>query len=112
MLIALNQFRRRHRKRLAALFAALALGSLVFAAHGALAERHMGDEMATCLATAQTAAMALAVMIAAVGASGWAPLSPAWIRAQAHVHAPAHQARARPIARTRAGPAVLQIFRC
>ncbi|MFP5364935.1 MAG: hypothetical protein ACLGI5_19625 [Thermoleophilia bacterium] len=63
MLIALNQLRRRHRQRLAAVLLALALCCLLVAAHSALAERHMGDDMAICLAVAQTAALALSIAV-------------------------------------------------
>jgi len=72
MLIALNQCQRRHHQRLAALALTLALCWLVFAARSALSERHLSDEMAACLAIAQTAALTLAVVIVAVARTGTA----------------------------------------
>lgn len=105
MPISLNQPPRRHHRRLAA----LALGWLVFAAHGALAEHHMGDDMAACLAVAQTAALALAVLIVAGATAHPALPSRAWARAASRPSLPS--ARRPPPPRSRAGPAFLQVFR-
>lgn len=110
MLISLNQLRRRHHQRLAALLLALMLGWLVFAAHSALAERHMGNDMAACLAIAQTAALALAVLIVA-GATA-RPVSPGSAGAHAALRPPIAPARRPSPPRSRAGPAFLQVFRC
>lgn len=109
MPIALNQFRRQHR-RLAALLLVLALCWLVIAAHSALAERHMGDGIAACLAVAQTAALALAVALAAVHSVNAAMARCAWPRADAPLRVRA--ARSQPLPRSRAGPVALQVFRC
>lgn len=108
MLIALNRLRRRHRHRLAAVLLALTLGCAVVAAHSALADRHMGDNMAVCLAVAQTAALFLAVAIAAGIATN--ALRPRWLdgRVVALVAWPTDTA---PEPRSRAGPALLQVFR-
>ena len=110
MLIALNQFQRRHHRRLAALLLVLALCWLVVAAHGALAERHMSDDIAACLAVVQTAALALSIVIIAVASTGTAISRSPWPRAndRFRVRAP----RSRPVPRSRAGPAALQVFRC
>lgn len=108
MLIALNQLRRRHRHRLAAVSLALALCWLLLAAHSALAERHMGDEMAVCLAVAETAAVTLAIALATSKAVTPLPRAPlrhldgAW-----SVWFP----RAAPHPRSRAGPEFLQVSR-
>jgi hypothetical protein len=110
MRIALNQFRSRHHRRLAALLLVLALCWLVVAAHSAVADRHMGDGIAACLAVAQTAALALAVAIVTV-ASVTATMSRwAWPRADAPLRVRASRSQPRP--RSRAGPAALQVFRC
>ena len=108
MLISLNQFRRRHHQRLAALLLALTLCWLVFAAHSALSERHMGDDMAACLAIAQTAALALALVIVATTRAK-VP-GPTWARTSNQ--SPPTRSRPTPVPRSRAGPAVLQVFRC
>ena len=109
MLIALNALRRRHPHRLAAVLLALALCWLLIAAHSALAERHMGDDMAVCLAVAQTAALVLAVAIAAVAAVTTVLPRPTWRRLDI---APGMWfARCAPEPRSRAGPAFLQVFR-
>ncbi|WP_332671376.1 hypothetical protein [Aromatoleum sp.] len=110
MLISLNQFRRRHHQRLAALLLALTLCWLVFAAHSALAERHMGDDMAACLAIAQTAALALALAIVAVATTRPELPGPTWARTC--IQSRPTGARQRPVPCSRAGPAVLQVFRC
>jgi ACR3 family arsenite efflux pump ArsB len=108
MLIALNRLRRRHRHRLAAVLLALTLCCAVVAAHSALADGHMGDNMAVCLAVAQTAALFLAVAIAAGLAA--AALRPRVLHRR--VVAPAAWAMAAaPEPRSRAGPSVLQVFR-
>lgn len=109
MLIAFNEFRCRHRQCLAAVLLAFALSWLVLMAHSALAEGHMGDEMAACLAIAQTAALALGVVVAAGSAGRPAPPWP-WESADDRSRIPS--ARRRPIAPSRAGPEVLQVFRC
>jgi len=108
MLIALNRLRRRHRHRLAAVLLALTLGCAVVAAHSVLADRHMGDNMAVCLAVAQTAALFLAVAIAAGSAAN--ALRPCLLHGR--VLAPAAWPTVTaPQPRSRAGPAVLQVFR-
>jgi hypothetical protein len=109
MLIALNQLRRRYRQRLAAVVLALALCCLLVAAHSALAERHMGGDMAVCLGVAQTAALALSIAVAMVAATRQTLPCPSWDRSLALT--PARVARRRPVPRSRAGPAVLQVFR-
>lgn len=109
MLIALNQLRRRHRQRLAAAFLVLALCCLVVAAHSALADRHMGDDMAVCLAVAQTAALALSIAIAVLATAQQILPGPQWDRHL--VLRPVRVPRLPPVPRSRAGPAVLQVFR-
>jgi len=109
MLIALNDFRRRHRQRLAASFVVIVLCWLLVAAHSALAERHMGDDMAVCLAVAQTAALVLAVAITRVSAA--TVLRPRPPRSHAGVWPRMSFMRAAPDPRSRAGPALLQVFR-
>lgn len=109
MLIALNQLRRRHRQRLAAVLLALALCCLLVAAHSALAERHMGDDMAICLAVAQTAALALSIAVAIVAATRPTLPCNTWDRRLALI--PILLGCQPPIPRSRAGPAVLQVFR-
>lgn len=109
MLIALNELRRRHRHRLAAVLLAVALCWLLIAAHSALAERHMGDDMAVCLAVAQTAALVLAVAIAAVAAATTVLQGlPRW---RLDLAPGVWVARAAPDPCSRAGPAFLQVFR-
>ena len=111
MLIALNQLRRRHRHRLIAVLLALALCWLLIAAHSALAERHMGDDMAVCLAVAQSAALVLAVAIATVAAATTVlPGPPRW-RLDLAPAPGVSVARAAPDPCSRAGPAFLQVFR-
>jgi hypothetical protein len=108
MLIALNALRRRHRHRSTAVLLALALSCLLIAAHSALAERHMGDEIA-CLAVAETAAPVVAVAIAAVAAATTVLPRATWRRLDM---APGVWfARCTPGPRSRAGPAFLQVFR-
>lgn len=109
MLIALNQLRRRHRQRLAAVLLALALCCLLIAAHSAFAERHMGGDMAVCLAVAQTAALALSIAVAIVAATRPTVPSLSWNRGLALT--PILLDCQAPIPRSRAGPAVLQVFR-
>ena len=109
MLIALNALGRRHRHRLAVVLLAVALCWLLIAAHSAIAERHMGDDMAVCLAVAQTAAPSLAGAIIAVAAVTTNLPCPTWRRLDI---APAVSfARCAPDPRSRAGPAFLQVFR-
>lgn len=110
MLIALDSLRRGHRHRLAAVLLALALCWLLIAAHSALAERHhMGDDMAVCFAVAQTAALVLAVAIAAVAAATTVLPRPTWRRLD--IAPGVWFARCTPDPRSRAGPAFLQVFR-
>lgn len=109
MLIALNQLRRRHRQRLAAVLLALALCCLLVAAHSALAERHMGDDMAICLAVAQTAALALSIAVVIVAATRHSLPCASWDRGLASM--PSRPNSQPPVPRSRAGPAVLQVFR-
>ena len=109
MLIALNQLRRGHRRRLAAVLLALTLGGLVVAAHSALAERHMGGDMAVCLAVAQTVALFLAVAIAAAPAAN--ALHPRLLQRGLESLLVMQVAFAAPEPRSRAGPAELQVFR-
>lgn len=109
MLIALNQLRRRHRHRLAAVLCALALCWLLIAAHSTLADRHMGDDMAICLAVAQTAALVLAVAIATVAAATALLPIPRW--GLVDVASAVSFAPAAPAPCSRAGPVFLQVFR-
>jgi len=109
MLIALNQLRRRHRHRLAAVLLALALCWLLIAAHSALADRHMGDDMAACLAVAETAALVLAVALATVAAA--TALLPRPPRRLVDIATGVWFARAVPDPCSRAGPVFLQVFR-
>ena len=82
---------------------------MLIAAHSALAERHMGDDMAVCLAVAQTAALVLAVAIAAVAAVTTALPRPTWRRLD--IAPGVWVARCGPDPRSRAGPAFLPVFR-
>ena len=109
MLIALNTLRRRHRHRLAAVLATFGLCWLLLAAHSALAEQHMGDDMAVCLAVAQTAALMLAVALGTTSAaSRLLPRSP-WLQIDVAAHQPPWPGWPEP--RSRAGPELLQVFR-
>lgn len=109
MLIALNQLRRRRRQRLGAVLLALALCCLLVAAHSALAERHMGDDMAVCLAVAQTAALALSIAVVIVAATRHSrPCASSDFGLAPTQSRPNSQP---PVPRSRAGPAVLQVFR-
>lgn len=109
MLIALNQLRRRHRQRFAAVLLVFALCLVVVAAHSALAERHMGTDMAVCLAIAQTAALAVAFVIATVAMLRVPMRARRWRSALVMC---ARVGRMPPAPRSRAGPAVLQVFLC
>lgn len=109
MLITLNQLRRRHRHRLAAVLLTFALCWLLLAAHSAIAERHMGDDMAACLAVAETAALMLAVAIATSSTAGIVlPRPPG---RQLDDMPRVRFACAAPDPRSRAGPEFLQVFR-
>lgn len=109
MLIALNQFRLRHRHRLAAILLTFALCWLLLAAHSAFAERHMGDGMAACLAVAETAALMLAIAIAASSTARIVLARPSACRL--HGMSRSRLAHAAPDPRSRAGPEFLQVFR-
>ena len=109
MLIALNQVRRRHRHRLAAVLLAFALCWLLIAAHSALAERHMGDDVTACLAVAETAALVLAVALATCSPTSTLRACPR--SRQLELLGDARLACAAPVPRSRAGPELLQVFR-
>jgi hypothetical protein len=104
MLIALDTVVRRLRRRLVVVAAALALVGAVVVAHSALADDHMGDAVAACVAVAETAALGIAA--AAGTARAKAPRMPS-----INAATPAPPAGRAPLARARAGPPGLQVFR-
>jgi len=105
MFIAFHSFFQDQRRRLLGLVVVLALAGSVAAAHSALAEDHMGAAK-VCLAVAETAALAVVVVWAA---SALAParftLALPWAAATTSPPSPTVWTR------SRAGPALLQVFR-
>jgi hypothetical protein len=106
VIVWLHSVIRRQRRRLLLVLAVAALTTSVLAAHSALADGHMGDGMAMCVAVADSALLAMGAALATRLHTGswrlrWVPFRgrPAWRPA------------ARPIPRARAGPAVLQVVR-
>jgi hypothetical protein len=104
-LARLHALARRRRRRLAVLAVMLSLAGAVVVAHSVLGEGHMGDGTATCLAVMTVGGVALLGLTRAPAAVLRAPLSsPLPLVAPAVVALPA------PVPRSRAGPAVLQVF--
>ena len=106
MFIAFHSFFQDQRRRLLGLVVVLALAGSVAAAHSVLAEDHMGGAAKVCLAVAETAALAVVVVGAA---SALAParftVAIPWAGATTTPPSPTVWTR------SRAGPALLQVFR-
>ncbi len=107
MLMALNRtLRSAQRRRFALLVVVLALAAKMAGAHSALAGDHTGIGMAMCLAIADTALLVAGVMLA-VWRTGAVSLL-RWLAYEPPVHVRSGRP---PQPRTRAGPALLQVFR-
>ena len=106
MFVAFHSFSQDQRRRLLGLVVVLALAGSIAAAHSAFAEDHMGGAAKVCLAVAETAALAVVVVWAAYA------LAPARFRV-AISWAGATTSPPSPTVWTgsRAGPALLQVFR-
>jgi hypothetical protein len=102
----LHALARRQRRRAALLAVMLFLGGAVVVAHSAAGEGHMGDGMAMCLAVITAGAAAIVGLTRAAAELLRAPsavLLPVPVM-------PCVPRRGRPLPRSRAGPAVLQVF--
>lgn len=101
----LHALARRQRRRLGLLAVMLCLAGTVVVAHGALGEGHMGDGTLMCLAVMSATGASLLALTRANAALLRAPV----LRLQP-VLVPASIAPLPPTPRSRAGPAVLQVF--
>jgi len=106
MLIAIDRFIQAHRRRLLAAVAVAAVACALVAAHSAMRADHMGMGTAMCLAVAEVAAVAAMTVL-----TGRHRPSVALPRRVPALRPFSSLPRARPLARGRAGPPVLQVFR-
>lgn len=106
MLVTLDKARRTHRRRLVTLCAMAVLAASVLSAHSALAGGdHMGMGIAVCVAVIDTAVAAATVALA----RRLPALRLSSVRLLCTV--PIGRPRRAPPARSRTGPAELQVFR-
>jgi hypothetical protein len=106
MLLTLSQLLRRRRRRVLICATVLAVSLTVIAAHSATrGDHHMGENLAMCLAIAESALAAVGVALARPSTSGLA------LRLAASAGPIGHAGARGVTSRARAGPAALQVFR-